>query len=181
MARISGLFLEAVFLWCSSGYRPDPVSGRSKPARDGRMKTSHFELVHRAGLRLPPHPTQHPPQSGWFLSTIDRSRAGGCPAATPVLDRLLEVAEVVRMQGRSDRLRHAAMIVGARGQDGEPDVARGWRFSALPWRSGRLLVDAAVRYRPPSATGYSDYPVPLVEFRSRLLTSFASLRSSLGT
>lgn len=26
MARISGLFLEAVFLWCSSGYRPDPAS-----------------------------------------------------------------------------------------------------------------------------------------------------------
>ena len=26
MARISGFFLEAVFLWCSSGYRPDPAS-----------------------------------------------------------------------------------------------------------------------------------------------------------
>ncbi len=33
---------------------------------DDGMLQAHVELVHRAGLRLPPHPTQHPPQSGWF-------------------------------------------------------------------------------------------------------------------
>ena len=40
-----------------------PALGRQ---RDDGMLQAHVELVHRAGLRLPPHPTQHPPQSGWF-------------------------------------------------------------------------------------------------------------------
>jgi len=39
---------------------------------------------------------------------------GDVPAATAILDRLLEGAEIVRMQGRSYRLRNAAMMAGAR-------------------------------------------------------------------
>jgi len=40
-----------------------PALGRQ---RDDGMLQAHVELVHRAGLRLPPHPTQHRPQSGWL-------------------------------------------------------------------------------------------------------------------
>ena len=46
---------------------------------------------------------------------------GDVPAATAILDRLLEGAEIVRMQGRSYRLRNAAMMAGARKKSDKPE------------------------------------------------------------
>ena len=46
---------------------------------------------------------------------------GDVPAATAILDRLLEGAEIVRMQGRSYRLRNAAMMAGARRKAEKPE------------------------------------------------------------
>jgi hypothetical protein len=46
---------------------------------------------------------------------------GDVPAATAILDRLLEGAEIVRMQGRSYRLRNAAMTAGARKKADKPE------------------------------------------------------------
>lgn len=43
------------------------------------------------------------------------------PGATAILDRLLEGAEIVRMQGLSYRLRNAAMMAGGRKKAGKPE------------------------------------------------------------
>ena len=50
-----------------------------------------------------------------------RALLGDVPAATAILDRLLEGAEIVRMQGRSYRLRNAAMMAGARKKADKPE------------------------------------------------------------
>ena len=68
------------------------------------------------------------PQSGsahdprWPLRSCHGTRPlGDVPAATAILDRLLEGAEIVRMQGRSYRLRNAAMMAGARRKAEKPE------------------------------------------------------------
>lgn len=56
---------------------------------------------------------------------------GDVPAATAILDRLLEGAEIVRMQGRSYRLRNAAMMAGARKSRTSRRTRRRWRLETL--------------------------------------------------
>jgi hypothetical protein len=53
------------------------------------------------------------------------------PGATAILDRLLEGAEIVRMQGLSYRLRNAAMMAGGAKRRTSRKTRRRWRLETL--------------------------------------------------